>query len=118
VPGCAIQREANWNRFSFFWAMFRCKRPSDTWGANSASVLRSTIASVSSQTLEGRPLRNTFGTDGRPFAQKQSKAGRSDASDRRFYGYGITRPIEGAIGVKPFLNTRRLMGSDGENRQQ
>lgn len=49
VPGCAIRREANWNRFSFCWVMFRCKRPSDIWGANSASALRSTIASASSQ---------------------------------------------------------------------
>ena len=34
---CVIGRVVSWSRFSFYWAMSRCRRPSDISDANSAS---------------------------------------------------------------------------------
>jgi hypothetical protein len=43
APVSAIRPVVNWNRFSFCWDMFQCKRRNAIWAANSDSVTRSTI---------------------------------------------------------------------------
>ena len=36
VPVCATRQAARWSKFSFYWAMFQCKRRKRTSDASSA----------------------------------------------------------------------------------
>jgi hypothetical protein len=52
--GCATKLVANWSRSSSCLAMFRSKRRSVTWDANSTSAMRSTNISAWSRALRDR----------------------------------------------------------------